>query len=253
MLSTGIQLAVNPMNGGSVLGTFGALGVLVVTFAESGLLVVGFFLPGDTLLFPAGVLCAGSAASGTHLTLWQVMAGAAAGCFLGGQLSYEIGRRGGRNLLTRIRSRQLVQGVERAESLLARYGYGKAIVLGKFVPVLRSVLGPVAGMLEIPGRTYLLWQTVGAVLWTQSMVLLGFFLGSSVPAVDDYLVPLVLAVVLISALPLAGEIVRSRRERRRGGAATVPAARKPQDDASEDRKPEPPELVRSPDREPGNG
>jgi|GEM_PF-2193186 len=252
MLSTGIQLAVNPMSGGSVLGTFGALGVLVVTFAESGLLVVGFFLPGDTLLFPAGVLCAG-ASGGTHLTLWQVMVAAAAGCFLGGQLSYEIGRRGGRNLLSRSRNRQLVQGVARVESLLARYGYGKAIVLGRFVPMLRSVLGPVAGTLEVPARTYLLWQTVGALLWTQSMVLLGFFLGSSVPAVDDYLVPLVLAVVLVSALPLAGEIVRSRRERRRRALATVPRARTPQDDDPCDPRREPPELVPSPDREPGNG
>lgn len=215
LLAAARQFAVNPMSGTSVLSTFGPLGVLVVTFAESGLLVVGFFLPGDTLLFPAGVLCAAqTAGGGTQLSLWQVLLCSAVGAVAGGQLSYEIGRRGGRTVLARSRNRQLKRGVARAEHLLARYGYGKAIVLGKFVPMVRSVLGPVAGMLEMPFRTYTLWQAVGAVLWTQSMVLGGYFLGSSVPQVDQYLLPAVALIGLLSTLPLVLQVRRGRRERR---------------------------------------
>ena len=84
-----------------MLAAFGALGVLVVIFAESGLLVVGFFLPGDTLLLPAGVLCAGGGGQAPRLELWQVLLCAAVGAVAGGQVGYLLGRRGGKALLTR--------------------------------------------------------------------------------------------------------------------------------------------------------
>jgi membrane-associated protein len=206
--------AVNPMNGAAVLSAFGALGVLVVTFAESGLLVVGFFLPGDTLLFPAGLLCSGNGHGGAHLQLWQVMSCAAAGAVAGAQVGFEIGRRGGRALLARSSNRQLKRGVTRAEELLAHYGYGKAIVLGRFVPVLRTVLNPVAGTLDVPARTFLLWQAIGGIAWSQGLVLAGYALGRSVPHVDHYLLPLVGLIVAASLLPLASEVVRGRRARK---------------------------------------
>ncbi|MFF1631041.1 DedA family protein, partial [Streptomyces sp. NPDC058272] len=79
-------IAVNPMDSASLLAAFGALGVLVVIFAESGLLVVGFVLPGDALLFPAGVLCAGNGPQGARLELWQVLVCAAVGALAGGQV-----------------------------------------------------------------------------------------------------------------------------------------------------------------------
>ncbi|MFF9000295.1 DedA family protein [Streptomyces achromogenes] len=206
--------AVNPMDSASVLAAFGALGVLAVVFAESGLLVVGFFLPGDTLLFPAGVLCAGSAQQPPRLALWQVLLCAAVGAVAGGQVGYLIGRHGGRALLARTSSRRVTDAAERAERLLARYGYGKALVIGRFVPLLRTVLHPVAGVLGVPARTFTLWQSVGGVLWSQTLVLAGYTLGASVPHIDDYLLPLVALVVLVSLLPLLPELRRSRRERR---------------------------------------
>jgi membrane-associated protein len=209
-----VSVAVNPMNGASVLAAFGALGLLVVIFAESGLLVVGFFLPGDTLLFPAGLLCTGGTRAGPQLTLWQVLLCAAVGAVAGAQVGYEIGRHGGRSLLARTTNRRIGQGAARAEELLARYGYGKAIVLGRFVPVLRTVLNPVAGALGVPVRTFTMWQVVGGVLWSQSLVLAGYALGSSVPRMERYLLPLVGAVVVASMLPLAGELRRSRRNHR---------------------------------------
>ncbi|POX60005.1 hypothetical protein C3492_29560 [Streptomyces sp. Ru62] len=208
------MIAVNPMDSASVLAAFGALGVLVVVFAESGLLVVGFFLPGDTLLFPAGVLCAGTAQQPPRLSLWQVLVCAAIGAVVGGQVGYLIGRHGGRALLARTSSGRVKGAAARAERLLARYGYGKALVIGRFVPLLRTVLHPVAGALGVPARTFTLWQTVGGVLWSQTLVLAGYTLGASVPHIDDYLLPLVAVVVVLSLLPLLPEARRARRARR---------------------------------------
>ncbi|MFG2632503.1 DedA family protein [Streptomyces sp. NPDC048362] len=209
------MIAVNPLDSASVLAAFGALGVLAVIFAESGLLIVGFFLPGDTLLFPAGVLCAGTAEQTARLSLWQVLVCAAVGAVAGGQVGYLIGRHGGRALLARTSRRRVKDAAVRAEGLLARYGYGKTLVIGRFVPVLRTVLHPVAGALGVPARPFTLWQTVGGVLWTQTLVLAGFTLGAAVPHVDDYLLPLIAVVVVLSALPLLMEARRARRARRR--------------------------------------
>ncbi|MER6068205.1 DedA family protein [Streptomyces sp. NPDC001852] len=211
------MIAVNPLNSASVLAAFGALGVLVLIFAESGLLVVGFFLPGDTLLFPAGVLCAGSAHQPPRLALWQVLLCAAVGAVAGGQAGYLIGRHGGRALLARTSNRRVKAAAARAEGLLARYGYGKALVIGRFVPLLRTVLHPVAGVLDVPVRPFTLWQTVGGVVWSQLLVLAGYTLGASVPHLDDYLLPLVAVVVVLSMLPLLFEARRTRRERRARG------------------------------------
>ncbi|MFE3547934.1 DedA family protein [Streptomyces kronopolitis] len=211
------QLAVNALDAGSLLTAFGALGVAVVLFAETGLLV-GFFLPGDSLLFTAGLLCV-PGGTGVHLSLWQVLLAAVGGALSGAQVGYWIGRRGGRVILARSRSRHLHEGAERAEALLARYGHAKAIVLARFVPVVRTVLNPLAGALDVPAGVFLRWQVVGGLAWTVGLVLAGYALGSSIPNVDRYLLPLVALIVLVSLLPLAREVLRSRRARRDQGAA----------------------------------
>lgn len=198
----GLLLAVDPTSGDSLLAAFGALAVLVVVFAESGLLVVGFFLPGDTLLLPAGVLCATGSRTGPHLSLWQVMVCAAVGAVAGAQVGFMLGRHGGRPVLARTRSGRLKSAAARGEALLRRYGYRKAIVLGRFVPLVRTVLSPVAGMLDVPTRTFTVWQVVGGVLWSQSLVLMGYWLGAAVPGIEHYLWLLVGGVVVLSLLPL---------------------------------------------------
>lgn len=202
----------NLLDAGSLLGAFGALGIAVVLFAETGLLV-GFFLPGDSLLFTAGLLCV----SGTHgpvrLSLPQVLIAAVAGALLGAQAGYWIGRRGGRALLARSRARRLHEGAARAEELLGRYGHARAIVLARFVPVVRTVLNPLAGALNVPARLFTLWQAVGGLVWTVGLVLAGYGLGSSVPNVDRYLLPIVALVVVVSLVPLAAELLRSRGRR----------------------------------------
>ncbi|MGW2177601.1 DedA family protein [Streptomyces sp. NPDC001732] len=210
-LAVGPQ-AVNPLDAGSLLGAFGALGIAAVLFAETGLLV-GFFLPGDSLLFTAGLLCVDSAHGPVRLSLPQVLVAAVAGALLGAQAGYWIGRRGGRALLARSRSGRLRAGAARAEELLGRYGHARAVVLARFVPVVRTVLNPLAGALEVPARLFTLWQVVGGVVWTVGLVLAGYALGSSVPNVDRYLLPLVAAVVAVSLVPLATELLRSRGRR----------------------------------------
>ncbi|MEV5953372.1 DedA family protein [Streptomyces sp. NPDC051987] len=204
------QLAVNVLDAHSLLAAFGVLGVGVVMFAETGLLV-GFFLPGDSLLFTAGLLCTGSAHGGLHLSLGPLLVAAATGALAGAQCGYLIGRKAGGTLLARSRSRRLHEGVTRAEEYLDRYGHAKAIVLARFVPVVRTVLNPMAGALEVPVRTFTRWQIVGGLVWSLGLTLAGYALGSSIPNVDRYLLPLVALIVVVSLVPVLAEVYRGRR------------------------------------------
>ena len=143
--------ALNPLSSTSLLASLGALGVFLVMFAETGLLI-GFFLPGDSLLFTAGLLCTGTVSHAAHLSLPLVILAAASGALLGAETGFYIGRAGGRPLLHRTRNPYLRAAAERSARLLNRYGYGKAIVLGRFIPVVRTVLNPLAGALDVPAR-----------------------------------------------------------------------------------------------------
>ncbi|MFI1183521.1 DedA family protein [Streptomyces sp. NPDC020799] len=211
LFATASPLAVNVLDAQSLLAAFGVLGVGIVLFAETGLLV-GFFLPGDSLLFTAGLLCTGSsAATGVHLSLAPLLLAAVAGTLAGSQCGYLIGRKAGGTLLARSRSARLHEGAQRAEALLERYGVGKAIVLARFVPVVRTVLNPMAGALGVPARSFTVWQVTGGLLWTVGLTLGGYALGSSIPNVDRYLLPIVALIVAVSLLPLAAELYRSRR------------------------------------------
>ena len=202
------QLAVNVLDARSLLAAFGVLGVGAVLFAETGLLI-GFFLPGDSLLFTAGLLCTGTAHSGLKLSLAPLLA--AVGALAGSQCGYLLGRKAGGALLARSRSARLHEGARRAEGLLERYGYAKAIVLARFVPVVRTVMNPMAGALRVPVRKFTVWQVAGGLMWSLGLTLAGYALGSSVPNVDRYLLPIVAVIVALSLIPVASEVHRSRR------------------------------------------
>ncbi|MEU0189237.1 DedA family protein [Streptomyces afghaniensis] len=207
---TAAQLAVNLLSAQSLLSGFGVLGVGVVLFAETGLLI-GFFLPGDSLLFTAGLLATGTAPGGLRLSLTPLLLVAAAGALAGSQCGYLLGRKAGGALLDRSDSARLHQGARRAEELLEQYGHAKAIVLARFVPVVRTVLNPMAGALRMPIRTFTVWQVAGGLVWSLGLILAGYALGSSVPNIDRYLLPIVALVVALSLVPLAAELYRSRR------------------------------------------
>ncbi len=215
MTGAATTLAVNVLDPHSLLASFGALGVGVVLFAETGLLI-GFFLPGDSLLFTAGVLSAATASSPLHLPLGWVLLAAALGACLGAQTGYWIGRRAGPPLFERPGRARLQDGRDRAEAYLARYGYGRAIVLARFVPVVRTVLNPLAGILGIPQRVFTRWQVIGGILWSVGVTLAGYWLGSQIHNVDHYLLPIIGVIIIVSLIPVALEILRARR---RGGAA----------------------------------
>jgi membrane-associated protein len=202
--------AINPLDSSSLLASFGAIGLFVVLFAETGLLI-GFFLPGDSLLFTAGLLCTTAATNKIHLSLPAILLAAALGALLGAQTGYWIGRRGGRSLLARTRNAHLQRGAARAEELLSRYGYGKAIVLARFIPVVRTVLNPLAGVLEVPARIFTFWQVTGGLAWSIGITIAGYALGSTIPGVDQYLLPAVALIVVVSVIPIALELRRARR------------------------------------------
>lgn len=204
--------ALNVLDARSLLIGFGVFGVFLVMFAETGLLI-GFFLPGDSLLFTAGILAATPATNSAHLPLVPVMAAAAAGAILGAQTGYWIGRRGGQALLRRSGNRHLHRGASRAAELVDRYGAGKAIVLARFIPVVRTVLNPLAGTISIPLRTFTRWQVLGGLLWTVGLCGAGYWLRNSVPNIDRYLLPIVAVIVLVSLTPLLVELVSHRRTR----------------------------------------
>jgi membrane-associated protein len=207
-----VVAALNVLDSKSLLASLGALGVFLVLFAETGLLI-GFFLPGDSLLFTAGLLCTAGATHTVHLSLPAVLIAAVAGALLGAQTGFYIGRAGGRPLLERSRSTHLRKGAKRAEELLERYGYGKAIVLARFIPIVRTVLNPLAGALQIPTRTFTIWQVTGGLFWSIGVTLAGFALGKSVPSIDKYLLPIIALIVVVSLIPVALELRRARNAR----------------------------------------
>ncbi len=218
--------ALNPLSSTSLLASLGAFGVFLVLFAETGLLI-GFFLPGDSLLFTAGLLCTSTAGHPARLSLPLVLLAAAGGALLGAQTGFYIGRAGGQPLLRRSRNKYLRTGAERAERLLARYGYGKAIVLARFIPVVRTVLNPLAGAFGVSTRTFTCWQVVGGLLWSVGVTLAGYTLGSAIPSLDTYLLPVIAVIVLLSLIPIGVEVWRTRSEVRASGQPPGQAGQQP--------------------------
>ncbi len=220
------EIALNPLSSTSLLASLGALGVFLALFAETGLLI-GFFLPGDSLLFTAGLLCAGSSTSRTHLSLPLVLLAAAGGALIGAQTGFVIGRKGGRPLLERSSNRFLRKGAERSQQLLSRYGYGKAIVLARFIPFVRTVLNPMAGALDMSAKAFTIWQIVGGLLWSVGVTMLGYGLGSTIGNVDKYLLPIIAVIVVASLIPLVVELVRQKKAGRAGPRPAEPDRRVP--------------------------
>lgn len=193
------------LSAGHLITTFGLIGIMVVVFAECGLLL-GFFLPGDTLLFSAGVLVK----RGTFdQPLWLVIVLICVAAVIGNQVGYEIGRRGGPAVFKRPDSRFFrPEYVERTRAFFEKYG-PRAIVLGRFVPVVRTVITVMAGAGRMSYRTYTLFTVIGGVLWATSVTLLGYFLGN-VDFIANNIELLLLAGVAVSVVPIAVQLVRQR-------------------------------------------
>ena len=196
------------LDAGHLIETFGLIGIMVIVFAECGLLV-GFFLPGDTLLFSAGVLVQRDT---FHQPLWLIILLICVSAIVGNQVGYEIGRRGGPAVFKRPDSRFFrPEYVERTGQFFEKYG-PPAIVLGRFVPVVRTVITVMAGAGRMDYRTYTIYTVLGGVLWATSVTLLGYFLGN-VDFIAHNIELLLLAGVAISVVPIAAQLLRRQKRR----------------------------------------
>lgn len=203
-----------------LIRTFGLLGILAVVFAETGLLV-GFFLPGDSLLFTAGLLVAdGRYLPGNLLVVAGLISVAA---ILGNLVGYGIGRRAGPAVFRRPDSRLFRQEyVDRSHEFFERYG-ARAIVLARFVPIVRTFITVMAGASRMSYRSYALYSTVGGLLWGVGVTVLGYFLGQ-VAFVRANVEKILVLIVVLSVLPIAVELLRGRRRRRAARAGAGPGA-----------------------------
>jgi len=188
-----------------LINTFGLIGMMVILFAECGLLV-GFFLPGDSLLFTAGLLVAG----GLIAPLWVLLVLLPIAAIAGNLVGYWIGRTAGPAVFDRPDSRFFkARHVERAQEFFDRNG-ARTIVLARFVPVVRTLATVMAGAARMDFRRFAIYSVIGGLAWTISVTLLGFWLGQ-VSVVRNHVELFVLGVVALSFIPVAIEAVRSRR------------------------------------------
>lgn len=200
---------VNPSH---LIATFGTIGLILVVFAESGLLF-GFFLPGDSLLVTAGVL----AAKG-DLNLPVILVGVFLAAVAGDQVGYAFGNRVGPALFSRPDSRLFKRKhVERAQKYFDEHG-PRTIVLARFVPVVRTFTPIVAGMGDMPYRLFATYNVLGGLLWGVGITMLGYALGEAFD-VDKYLLPIIGVIVVASAVPVLLEV---RRARHRARSAPAP-------------------------------
>ncbi|WP_433729989.1 DedA family protein [Actinoplanes sp. CA-051413] len=194
-----------------LISTFGLIGILAVVFAESGLLI-GFFLPGDSLLFTAGLLIAGG--TYLHLPLWLMCLLVSVAAVAGDQTGYAFGRRFGPALFRRPDSRLFKQeNLARARDFFRRYG-ARSIVLARFVPIVRTFTPVVAGASHMRYRTFLTFNIVGGTLWGCGVTTLGYFLGQ-IAFVRDNVEFILIGIVVVSVLPVVVELLRGRRRSRR--------------------------------------
>jgi membrane-associated protein len=223
MLAAPTALALGPswLDPQWLISTFGLIGILAIVFAESGLLF-GFFLPGDSLLFTAGLLVA----DGTylHLPLWLMCLLIAAAAVAGDQFGYYFGRRLGPSLFRRPDSRLFKQeNLTRASTFFKRYG-ARSIVLARFVPIVRTFTPIVAGASHMRYRTFLAYNVIGGTLWACGVTTLGYFLGQ-VAFVKSNIEFILIGIVAVSVIPIAIELLRARRRAGRGASVKAGAHR----------------------------
>jgi len=187
----------------------GLLLIGAIIFAESGLLV-GFFLPGDTLLFTAGFFAAQGKLPLGWLMLVVILAAIA-----GDSVGYMIGRRTGHRIFSKedgILFRKSY--IHDAEEFYQKHG-GKTIILARFIPIIRTFAPLVAGVGKMPYRRFLSFNVIGATLWGGGVILLGHWLGSKIPNIDKYLLPAVLVATLFTFSPVLIHLARDKQARRK--------------------------------------
>ncbi len=180
----------------------GYIGLTAIIFFETGLFL-GFFLPGDSLLFAAGLLAHQGMFNITVLLILLVMA-----AIVGYTLAYWIGGKFGHWLLQRedrfwFKKRYLIE----AHHFYEKHG-GKALIIGRLLPIIRTFLPIAAGMAGMTYRRYMFFNVIGALIWCGGVTLIGYFLGALVPNAENYLLPLVVGIIIVSILPGIIQLIR---------------------------------------------
>ncbi len=188
----------------TIIKTLGLLGVFAIVFAESGLFF-GFFLPGDSLLFTAGLL-----ASQGYFSIVALALGSFVCAVVGDSVGYAFGKKVGPKIFTREDSLFFhKKHIERARAFYTQYGV-KAIILARFVPIVRTFVPIVAGVGNMEYKKFITSNIIGGAIWTIGITVLGFWLGTFVPSVDQYLWPIILLIIFVSFIPVIREYLKAR-------------------------------------------
>ena len=201
-----------------IVTDLGLIGILAILFAETGLLL-GLAFPGDSLLFVAGIAASGTGAAllnGNQLPTLELFIGAPIAAIVGSFVGRWFGAKYGRKLFDRPDGRFFTQArVVQTEKWLEKYGIGKALILARFIPFVRTLINPIVGIVNIPTKVFILWNVIGAIIWTDGIILLGYLLGEKIEgSVDKFLLPIIGLIIALSLLPIAIEIYREKRRKR---------------------------------------
>ncbi|MEK7202283.1 MAG: VTT domain-containing protein [Patescibacteria group bacterium] len=197
----------------------GLLGAYFILFAESGLLI-GFFLPGDSLLFTAGLL-----ASRGYFSIWALVIGGAIAAIIGNQVGYHFGRRFGPKIFNKEESFLFHKDhIIRAEKFYEKYG-GVALIISRFTPIIRTFVPILAGVGKMNYRRFLVYNIIGGILWVFSVSFAGFFLGKIVPDIDRYILPIIVVIVILSAITPTWGYLQHRKNRNSNARAKSDQAR----------------------------
>ncbi len=204
----------NPLDAKEIVATLGTLGVLATLFIETGLLV-GLLLPGDSLLFIAGIAASGTAKEifGNQLSYTQLLIWAPLAATIGSQCGHWLGAKYGRPFFDRPNSRFFNQErVANTEHWLMKYGLGKALILSHFIPFVRTLINPLCGIIGIPAKKFFIWNIIGSYIWTVSLISAGYLLGERLEgSVDKYLLLIVALIIASSLAPIVIEFIKGRK------------------------------------------
>ena len=199
----------------SVVSSLGLIGVLGIIFMETGLLI-GLVFPGGEVVFLAGIAASGSGTAllgDAKLSAPLLFALAPVAAIVGGEVGYWFGKKYGRKFFERPNTRFFNQKmVETTEKWLMKYGPRKALVFGRFVPFVRTLINPVCGVTNLERKLFSTWNAIGAIIWTQVAIGIGYLLGDVIKgSVNKYLYPVVGIIVLVSLVPLLVGIYKEQK------------------------------------------
>ena len=199
--------AVNWLSAKDLIETFGTIGLILIVFIESGLLPVP--LPGDSILVLAGAFCATNKPGDPHLNLAAVVIGTLIAAIVGAQLGFAVGNRYGTRLFKPDARIFKTVYLERAQEFFDRRG-PRAVVIARFVPVVRTIVPMLAGAGHMPQRKFATANVIGAVLWTVGISMLGYVVGRSI-SIDKFILPIVAVIIALSLIPPFLEYRRHKR------------------------------------------